>query len=237
MERPSQCNADECVCADGRESDTPKNELIICETCGSNCIHKNCWQRSEPYFCCFPIDIKVDTESHPQPTTNNGNITTRSSETIVNIRTKRKRAHQTDDEKIDEKNRKKLKIERCREYSLRKSKGNFDCSSKMTTTKVDTKINSNFPITTIRNGTFDQILRFTPRVLLYPLSLENLNISSKTVDDASQSNRSLITSNFRNNFVKKELQSSDFAFISPTKKKNGKTFKNFMITAFFKPHK
>ncbi|KAJ6637334.1 G2/M phase-specific E3 ubiquitin-protein ligase, partial [Pseudolycoriella hygida] len=34
MERPTRCNAKHCKCVDGRESDKPSNELIICETCG-----------------------------------------------------------------------------------------------------------------------------------------------------------------------------------------------------------
>lgn len=236
MERPNQCNADKCVCEDGRGSDKPSNELIICETCGSSCIHKNCWQKCEPYFCCFAIDFKVDTDSGQQPT-NNENITSNNSDFIVEIRRKRKRAHQTDDEKIDEKRRKKLKIDRCQENPSRRAKDTFDCSAKVTIKNDDLKKNLNFPITKIRNGTFDQILRSTPRVLLYHLSLENYNISSKKVDDASQSNRSLITSKFDNNFVQKELKSSDFAVISPTKKHGGKSFKNFMITTFFKPYK
>lgn len=235
--RPSQCNADECICADGRQSDKPSNELIICETCGSSCIHQNCWQRREPYYCCFPIDLKDATSSNERPT-NNRLITSKKSEMIVEIRRKRKRAHQTDDEKLDEKRRKKRKTDTFPEYAAsdKRKKGQQDCGSKVNSTKNDFVVNSNFPITSIRNGSFDQILRYNPRVLLYPLSLESFNVSCKKFVETSNSNRSLTTSNIDANVNNNNLKSSSFAVISPSKKKGGKSFKNYMITSFFKPH-
>lgn len=238
MERPNQCNADECACADGRESDKPSNELIICETCGSNCIHQKCWQRNEPYYCCFPIDWKTAATDSEQQSTNHGNTASNNSEVIVELRRKRKMEHQTDDEKMDEKRRRK-RLKRNGESPTRPSaKDAVNCSSKVICKKKESKISSNFPITKIRNGTFDQVLRFTPRVLIYPLdplSLETFSISSKKTEEPSNSNRSLITSNLDTKFSKKEFNSSAFAVISPTKKAGGKSFKNYTITSFFKP--
>lgn len=137
---------------------------------------------------------------------------------------------------MDEKRRKKTKIESRREDpSRQKTKDTFDRSCKVNN-KKDTNISSSFPITKIRNGTFDEILRYTPRVLLYPLPSEKFAISSKkNASSASNLNRSLITSIFDNSFVKKESECTEFAIISPTKKHGGKSFKNFMITSFFKP--
>lgn len=215
MERPTRCNADECVCADGRESDKPSNELIICETCGSAVIHQKCWQRNEPYYCCFRIDWKTASKSKQQSTVN-GNTR------------KRKKEHQTDDEKIDEKRRNKR-------FKTSSAKDAVNCSSKVNCKNYDSMISSKFPITKIRNGSFEQILRYTPRVLLYPLSLETYNISVNKIEEPSNSNRSLITSNFDKNFNKTELKGSAFAIISPTKKTGGKSFKNYTITSFFKP--
>lgn len=233
--RPNQCNANDCVCPNGRGSDEPSNGLMICETCGSNCIHQNCWQRKEPYYCCFPIGSKNATNSNRRRSTNNRHITSKKSEMIVKIRRKQKLTSQTDDEKLDEKRQKKLKSDKHPGTRSRdKRKVRLNCGSKVNCNSTDVNVNSKFPITTIRNGTFDQILRYTPRVLLYPLdpsSLETSNVSSKKMVEPSNSNRSLITSNFDKNFNKKEA----FTIISPTRKTGGKSFKNYTITSFFKP--
>jgi len=102
--------------------------------------------------------------------------------------------------------------------------------------KLNYTIN-NFPITKIRNGTFDQILRFKPRVLLYRLLPDNFKIS-RIVDQSFDSwktnqDKSLTTSMENNKLIEKELA---FAIISPTKKGGGKSFKNYTITSFFKPN-
>lgn len=237
MERPDKCNADKCLSRDGRGSNKPYNELIICETCGSKCIHKNCWRRNVPYYCCYQIDIKTSAETIQQSTKNNG-IVSNDPEIIAEIRKKRKRELQTDDEKIDEKRRKKLKFERLQEESSSQHKTIYvgDGNSKMNAARNDTKIKLDFPISKIRNGSFDKLLRCRPRVVLRPLSVESFKIPSKTVDNLSNSNRAVIPSNVDNKIVKNELKTSPFAIISSSpKRKGGKTFKNHMITSFFKP--
>ncbi len=231
--RPDRCNAANCVCSDGRDSDKPSNELIICETCGSNAIHRKCWQRNESYYCCFPIDSKS--------ISNESSKSSKDYETIVEIRRKRKREHQTDDEKLDEKRRKKRRRITFQDKSTRpKAKDTLaPHGSKKYRTRNDRIIDSNFPIKKIRNGSFDEILRFTPRVLLYPLSSEQFNKFSKKIVEPGDSNRSLITSNCdNNNSTKKDISNSSFTMISPTRKNGGgKSFKNYTITSFFKPFK
>lgn len=229
MERPNRCNAEKCICPDGRESDTPTNELLNCETCGSNCIHKNCWQRKEPYYCCDRVNFGKNASRRPDAKKKK-NFTAQKDEIIMKIQSnKRKREHQTDDEKLDEKRRKKRKLEKIDQNPTTPETTN----KKRRRTQIDARISSNFPeITKIRNGTFDEILRFTPRVLLYPLSLDQFNNSSKKIAESSNSDRPLVTSNEDNNSSK---TSSDFTVISPKKKNGGKSFKNYMITSFFKP--
>lgn len=269
MERPTRCVADNCLCADGRDCDEPSNELLICETCGSSCIHKNCWHRKEPYYCCFPINSKTSNVSKKQRnekcTNENQNSSVKSknndfiettSKKFTTVRRKRKIAQQSDD---NEKNKKRRKVEKT--HTQRRSslaaKSTIDCSTNVDFTSKDIKIRRNFPITKIRNGTFDQILRLTPRVLICPLSLDKMNCSSKRIDPSGLfevvtdkslktsnvdtnkkiTDRSMKTLNLDNNLKKDELitPSVTFAVISPSRKSGGKSFKNYMITSFFKP--
>ncbi|XP_037029801.1 PHD finger protein 7-like [Bradysia coprophila] len=234
MERPNRCNAEKCVCVDGRESDKPSNELLICETCGSNCIHKKCWQRKEPYYCCYRVDQISSSRREPKKK----NIAAQKDEIVKKIQNKRKREHQTDDEKLDEKRRKKRKTEKFAENqpTPEKTKGTRSRECSVNCKTIDETKRSRFPIKKIRNGTFDQILRYKPRVLLYPVSLDQFNNSSKKIAESSNSNRSLVTSNIDNSLSKKDSKSSEFTLISPKRKNGGPSFKNYMITSFFKPY-
>lgn len=233
MERPNRCNAENCICIDGRESDKPSNELIICETCGSSCIHKKCWKRREPYFCCHRVD-----SDHSRPrraSMMKKNITEQKDENNMKIRSKRKREHQTDDEKLDEKRRKKRKMEKFTENQTTPQTATEGCGRKVWRCKTI----SDFPITRIRNGTFEQFLNSNPRVLLHPVSLDQLDQlknSTKRFIHHNHSNRSLVTSNIDNSLSKEDEKSSSFTVISPKRKSGGKSFKNYTITSFFKPY-
>lgn len=254
MERPNRCAAENCLCTGGRDFDEPSNELLICETCGSSCIHKNCWQRKEPYFCCLPINEKGTDENQNNSVkskNNDFNKSTTTNSSIGTVRRKRKIV-QTDDYGKGKKRRKADK--QCGSPSVAKS--TVECSTKLDFTSKDINITKKFPIVKIRNGAFDQILRFTPRVLICPLSLDKFKISSRGIDlsvniktitdktlkttdidtNTTIADRSLKTLNV-DNLQKKELltPSVTFAVISPPKKSGGKSFKNYTITSFFKP--
>lgn len=47
LDDSESCGAETCLCSQGREHESPKNELIKCYMCGSNSIHSNCWKSSK----------------------------------------------------------------------------------------------------------------------------------------------------------------------------------------------
>ncbi|XP_062564319.1 pineapple eye protein-like [Armigeres subalbatus] len=55
LERPSECDAEECRCRYGRDFDDCKRwDLIMCATCGSTCRHDQCMDiPSKNYVCTF----------------------------------------------------------------------------------------------------------------------------------------------------------------------------------------
>lgn len=55
LERPSECDAEECRCRYGRDFDDCKRwDLIMCATCGSTCRHDQCMEvPSKNYVCTF----------------------------------------------------------------------------------------------------------------------------------------------------------------------------------------
>lgn len=285
MERPSRCDAIDCLSKFGRESDKPSNELIICETCGSSCIHKNCWRRDEPYYCCYQVDLKPLPDSDDEQRPNVDSIKAIEMEQIR----KRKREQPIDHGTLIECTRKRRKTVLIQENSPRhpliectrqrrktvliqensprhpSAKGTqeplIECTRKRRKTVLvlensprrpsvkgtpnrrskktnkTEKIKSKYPITKIRNGTFDEIFQFTPRIILCPLTLEQVESMCKKSVAPTDSNRSPVTSNVNNNTPLKDVNKSEFTIISPKKGKSagGKSFKNYMITSFFKP--
>lgn len=63
LDDSESCGAETCLCSEGREHESPKNELIKCYMCGSNSIHNNCWKSSnlKNYTCpdCI-LPVTVD---------------------------------------------------------------------------------------------------------------------------------------------------------------------------------
>ncbi|KFB37332.1 AGAP002929-PA-like protein [Anopheles sinensis] len=61
--RPSACDAEECRCKHGRETDNRKWNLLICGSCGATCRHRKCMESTEShtYVCqsCRPITGEV----------------------------------------------------------------------------------------------------------------------------------------------------------------------------------
>lgn len=55
LERPSECDAEDCRCRYGRDYDDCKRwDLILCATCGSTCRHDQCMEvPSKNYVCTF----------------------------------------------------------------------------------------------------------------------------------------------------------------------------------------
>ncbi|XP_058825316.1 uncharacterized protein LOC131685532 isoform X2 [Topomyia yanbarensis] len=62
LERPSECDAEECLCRYGRDYDNNgKWDLRLCETCGSNCRHDLCMEiPTKNYVCTFCRPIVGD---------------------------------------------------------------------------------------------------------------------------------------------------------------------------------
>lgn len=62
LERPSECDAEECRCRYGRDFDDCKRwDLIMCATCGSTCRHDQCMDvPSKNYVCTFCRPIVGD---------------------------------------------------------------------------------------------------------------------------------------------------------------------------------
>lgn len=52
LERPNKCSAIDCHAEGGRESQTKRNELVICSTCGSAAIHRRCMTVQMKDFLC-----------------------------------------------------------------------------------------------------------------------------------------------------------------------------------------
>ncbi|XP_055614679.1 pineapple eye protein-like isoform X2 [Uranotaenia lowii] len=54
LERPTSCDAEQCLCRHGRTHDSEKWDLILCATCGSTCRHDKCMEvPSKNYVCLF----------------------------------------------------------------------------------------------------------------------------------------------------------------------------------------
>ncbi|XP_058452843.1 uncharacterized protein LOC131431254 isoform X2 [Malaya genurostris] len=62
LERPSECDAEECLCRYGRDYDNnAKWDLRLCETCGSTCRHDLCMEvPTKNYVCTFCRPIVGD---------------------------------------------------------------------------------------------------------------------------------------------------------------------------------
>lgn len=62
LERPSECDAEECRCRYGRDfDDCNRWDLIMCATCGSTCRHDQCMEvPSKNYVCTFCRPIVGD---------------------------------------------------------------------------------------------------------------------------------------------------------------------------------
>lgn len=59
LERPDKCEAEKCVCPDGRDHEDTQYQMIRCDTCGSHCVHNKCMLTKAAVFTCVECILPV----------------------------------------------------------------------------------------------------------------------------------------------------------------------------------